>query len=308
MNLAEHLQRFYADLKQPDSNRYPLALVKSWLDESERIVNKESKTIRSSSVVASVSDQRLYDFPTDILDWQIRDVYYSTSDSAERKRLTPISIQKLDKLDRGWRARNGTPIYWYLDKEQSKWGLQPYEKSVTTGTECIEILYRAKHTKMTTHYITGTVTINNDETSVVGVSTAFIGNVLASDELGIGKLLDKTTAFPTIWHVVSADAVSDTALVLSVAFSQASVSAQNYIISSPSSIENDELNICSVLWAMGLAKGKDGDSAGRTALQNEALVRIRAEMNRLEEDAESEEPMIPEGAYPYPGGGGDDYS
>lgn len=301
MNLAEHLNRFYQDLKHPDVNRYPLALAKDFLDEAERIVNKNSKIIRASSVIDSVSDTRLYTFPTDILDWQIREIYYSTTDSTKRKRLIPYSIEELDSLSKGWRETHGAPKFWYLDKEQNKWGLSPFEESVDTGTECIEILYRSKHTKMTRYYITGTVAINNGETSVVGASTAFIGNVFASDELGIGKLLNKSTDFPVIWHPVASDAAADDALTLSAAFSEASVSAVNYIVSAPSSITNDELNLCSVLWAMSLAKGKDGEYSARDALQGESMGRVAHEVAMLRKDARSREPMIPAGCAPYPG-------
>lgn len=308
MNLSQHLNRFYQDLKHPDVNRYPLALAKEFLDEAERLVNKNSHTIRASSVINSEPNQRLYALPSDILDWQIREIYYSTTDSDERKRLAPITIEKLDKLDRKWRTRTGSPVYWYLDKEQSKWGVKPYELSVSDGVECIEILYRSKHTKMTRYYIAGTVTIANGSTSVSGASTAFIGNVYANDELGIGKLLNRSTDFPTIWHTVASDAAADDALTLSAAFSEASVSGVNYIVSAPSSITNDELNLCSVLWAMSLAKGKDGDYSARDALQGECMARVRHEVEGLEADAASEEPMTPEMAYPYPGSSEGDYS
>lgn len=301
MNLAEHLNRFYQDLKSPDTVRYPLALVKDWLDEAERVVNKNSKTIRASSVVDSVSDQRLYAFPSDILDWQIREIYYSTTDSTKRKRLVPSSTKELDSINSNWRNINGVPKFWYLDKEQAKWGLSPFEESVDTGTECIEILYRSKHTKMTRYYIIGTVTINNGETAVSGSGTAFIGNVYASDELGIGKLLNNSIAFPVVWHPIASDAVADDALILSAAFSEASVSGASYVIASPSSITNDELNLCSVLWAMSLAKGKDGNYDGRDALQRECVRRVLHEVAMLKNDAARKQPMIPAGAHPYPG-------
>jgi hypothetical protein len=307
MNLSQHLNLFYQYLKEPDTSRYPIALVKEFLDESERVVNKESKQIRSSSIVNSVSDQQLYDLPSDILDWNIKEVYYSVTDSTERRRLIPISMQKLDSMDRGWREREGTPAHWYLDREQNKWGLFPFEQIVQTGTNCIEILYRSKHTKMTTYYTTGTVDITYNTTSVTGNGTAWIGNVVANDELGIGKLLNRTTAFPTTFFGVATTPVSDTALTLSTAFSQATVSTASYIISSPSSITNEELNMGSVLWAMGLAKGKDGDYTSRNALQSESLARVSHELTLLEKDASSEESITPELNEPYPGTTYNDY-
>ena len=298
MNLSEMFNRFHADLKSPDWNRYPIALVKSYLDEAERVVNKLSKTIRASSIVDSVSDQRLYALPTDILDWQIRDVYYSTTDSTERERLVPTSIAKLDEINKGWRDDEGEPRFWYLDKEQSKWGLYPYEETVDTGTNCIEILYRKKHTKMTTYYITGTVDVTNGSTAVAGNSTAFIGNVVSGDELGIGKLLDRTTDFPTTFFALSATPTDDAVLAIAE-YTGATATAQSYIISSPSSIENDELNICSVLWAMGLAKGKDGDIGAKNALQGECMARVAKEVSGLKKDAVSQEAIVPAGYAPF---------
>ena len=308
MNLSQMLNRFYVDMKEPDTARYPIALAIDWLDEAERVVNKLSKQIRSSSIIASVSDQQLYDYPTDLLDLNIMDIYYSRTDSTERRRLVPIAMNKLDEVDRGWREREGDPVYWYIDREQGQWGLQPYELSVRTGTDCIEILYRSKHTKMTRYYITGTVDITYNTTSVTGNGTAFIGNVLAGDELGIGKLLDRTTAFPTIWHPIASTPVSDTAATLSSAFTQATVSTANYIISSPSSILNDELNLCSVLWAMGLAKGKDGDLASKNALQSEAIARAVKEVTESDTTASNFERITPELNEPYPGIVYGDYS
>lgn len=306
MNLAQHLQRFYADLREPDLNRFPLDTVKAWLDEAERVVNKRSRTIRSSEEQDSAANTRLYDYPSDILDWQIRDVYYSTTDSTERKRLTPSTIQKLDKLDRKWRTRTGPPVYWYHDKEGAQWGIQPYEASVASGTNCIEIIYRALHTKMTRYYTTGTVDITYNTISVTGNSTAFIGNVIASDELGIGKLLDRTTAFPTNWFALASTPVSDTAATIAT-FTEATVSAASYIIASPSSIDNVELNLCSVLWAMSLARQRDKDFSGRDALQQSALARVMAEVGLLEADAMDDEPVVPEMAAQYPGTRQDDY-
>jgi len=308
MNLSEHLNLFYNLLKSPDTNRYPLVLAKEFLDQAERIVNKRSKTIRASSIDDSVSNQRLYSFPTDILDWQLRQVYYSVTNSTERRRLTPVTLSQLDSFKRDWRETTGTPKFWYLDKEQKKYGVYPYEKTIHTGTNCIELLYRKKHTKMTHYYIAGTITIVNGATAVAGGSTAFIGNVIADDELGIGKLLDRSTDFPTAFYGISATPTSDTALVLSSAFAEASVAAKNYIISSPSLITNEELNMCSILWAMSLAKKKDGDRNASVDLQNECLARIEDEIVRLEEDAVMDETITLDGSLPYPGSQESDYS
>jgi hypothetical protein len=107
---------------------------------------------------------------------------------------------------------------------------------------------------------------------------------------------------------VASTPVSNTALTLSAAFSEATVSGVNYIIASPSSIQNDELNLCSVMWAMGLAKAKDGDYDGMNAFQTQAMRRCMHEVEQLEETSASEESLIPELAEPYPGVDYGDYA
>jgi len=301
MNLSEMLNRLHADLKSPDQARYPLALMKEYFDEAEREINKRTKTIRSSSIVDSVADTQTYAKPTDLLDWNIDDIYYSVTTSSYRRRLVPITIEKLDRVDKYWREHTGSPKFWYIDKENDVYGFYPYEETVNTGTNCIEVNYRAKHTKMTVYYITGTVDVTNASTAVVGNSTAFIGNVVIGNELGIGKLLDRTTAFPTTFFALASTPILDTAAVIAE-YTGATALAQSYIISSVSSITNDTLNMCCVLYAMGLCKRKDGDLQGASAYMSEAIGRASSEIYRLKMDvAASKEPMTPAGASPYPG-------
>jgi len=307
MNLAQMLNRLHSDLKSPDQNRYPLSLMKEYFDEAEREINKRTKLIRSSTILDSVADQSTYDKPTDLLDWSIDKIYYSVTTSSYRRRLVPITIEKLNNINRNWREHTGSPVYWYIDKENDKYGFYPYETSVHTGTDCIQLKYRAKHTKMTTYYITGTVDVTNGSTAVAGNSTAFIGNVVSGNELGIGKLLSRTTDFPTTFFALSATPVSDTVLAIA-SYTGATASAQNYIISSVSSIENDTLNMACVLYAMGLCKGKDRDLQSKSSYMSEAIGRAEAELYRLETDvASANEATVPDRATPYPASSGDDY-
>jgi len=305
MNLAQMLNRNMQDLKQPDFNRYPIALLKEYFDEAEREINKRTKLIRSSTILDSVANQSTYDKPTDLLDWSIDKIYYSITTSSYRRRLVPITIEKLNNINRNWREHTGSPVYWYIDKENDKYGFYPYETSVHTGTDCIQLKYRAKHTKMTTYYITGTVDVTNGSTAVAGNSTAFIGNVVSGDELGIGKLLSRTTDFPTTFFALSATP-TDNAVLAIASYTGATASATNYIISSVSSIKNDTLNMACVLYAMGLCKGKDGDLQSKSSYMSEAIGRAETELYRLETDvASANEATVPDRAMPYPAGQGD---
>jgi len=298
LNLAQQLNRFYNDLRQPDVNRIGIALAKEWFDEAERIVNKRSKQIYGSEIQTSVAGQRLYDYPSDILDYQIDSVYYSDTDSTERKILTPITIDELDANDRRWREWTGVPKYWYHDKANGQWGLNEYEANVATGTDCIEIRYKKKHTKMTNYYATGTVSITTATTAAVGGSTAWIGNVDAGDYIGIGKLLDSSTAFPTNWfEIESVDA--DTGITLADTFTDATATAASYIIASPSSITNDELNMCSVLWAMGLGYKFDQKFELMKMVQDECITRITEETFGLLHDAQAKRISTPFGMMPF---------
>ena len=161
---------------------------------------------------------------------------------------------------------------------------------------------------MTRLYNVGTVSVTNSDTAVTGSGTAFIGNVLASDELGIGAFLSRTVDFPLDFFTIASDPATDTDLVLSSAYTGATANGQSYLISQVSSIENNELNLCSVILAMALAKRKDGDYQGYSALWTAGIMRARDEAASLDIDASSNEPMIPAGATPYPGSIDTDYT
>ena len=298
MNLAQHFNRFYNDLRMPDVNRIGTALAIEWLDEAERVINKRSKSIHASQVTASVAGQRLYDYPTDILDYTIDNVYYSDTTSVERFKLEPVTITELDERIPQWLDNDGfCPSYWYHDKAVGQWGLYSWENAVTTGTDCIQVRYRKKHTKMTRYYTTGTVTMTNGSDAVVGAGTTFTGNVQVGDQIGVGKLLDVDTAFPVTWYTVeSVD--SNTGITLTGNFAESTVAGASYIACSNSSIENDELNSCSVLWAMGLAYRFDLKFQLMQLVQTEAITRCFEEKMISEEEAAGLRRGVPFGQLP----------
>jgi hypothetical protein len=284
------MYRLYRDLGESNTNRYRIDLLKEWFGEAERIVNKESRTIRGSYIMNS-APQRLFSLPPDLLDWFIDDIFYSTTTETERKRLLPTTREELYSFDSFWQNSKGTPIYWYFDPEQRKWGVYKYESSIRTGTNCIEILYRKMFTKMTNFYTIGTVNVTNGSPIIIGSGTTFIGNVAVEDEFGIGKLLDRSIDFPSSWSKVLT-INSNTQITLSSNYTGATAIGLDYIIASPSSITNEELNICGILLAMGMAKKKDNDTTGDDYFAK-AYSRLAIEVARLGETSYSREPLIP---------------
>jgi hypothetical protein len=310
MNLAQHLDKIYSDLGEPNRNRFPVYQLKNWIDDAERTINNLTKCIFAYAEVDSVADQQEYSFPTDILNYSIDKIYYSDSDSTERILIDPVDKGELDAFAPSWKNTNGTPCNWFVSRETRKYGFYPFEKTVRTGTNCILLYYRKKHTKMTRLYETGTITVVNGSSVVTGASTAFVGNVVAGDQIGLGKLLDETRAtdFPVTWYTVqSVD--SDTQLTLTENYAGVSASAQSYIASAVSSILFDELNECSCILAMSKSKFKDGDYNGETALEGRAISKANAFKYDIEHMAASYAPMAPIGELMMPKGGKfrDDY-
>jgi hypothetical protein len=258
INLAQHLNLFYQNLGEPNTNKFPISLLKEWFKECEDEVNNISKCVYKEHIINSVGNTQEYTLPTDLMNYDIIDIYYSTTTSDEREKLVYIDINELDDAVIDWKEQTGDPYNWYVNKESGTFGFFPYEQAVVSGTNCIRVVYRADVSKMLHFYTTGTVSIVNGATAVTGVSTAFTGNVSAGDYIGIGKLLDSTHVleFPTTWHeIASVDGAG--ALTLETAFSEASVSGVSYIITSPSSIVQDKLNLCTINFAMAKAKFKD---------------------------------------------------
>lgn len=298
MSLAEHLNFFYQLLGQPNTNKYSIALVKEFLDRSESFVNKRTRIIYDSAIFNSTDDTERYSISTNLVDsnsnpnlllWYIDDVYYSDTNSSEREPLEKTTIEEMDIEEPSWRYNNDNnyPKRWAIDKQSNEIILNPYEATVSSGTNCIEVRYRAKHTKMTRYYTTGTVSITNGSATVTGSDTSFVGNVAVGDKIGIGKLLDPahSTDFPTTWYtVLTVD--NDTQLTLSSNFAEASVSGSNFIASSPSSIDNRELNMCSVLMAMSYAMTKGMDPSKKQKFEDEAIARIEVEKENLVDDAD----------------------
>jgi len=213
-----------------------------------------------------------------------------------------VDIATLDDANVYWRDTTGTPRYWYIDKEENKFGIFPYPKNSTEAADGIHIKYVGKHTKMTRYYTTGTVTMTNASTAVTGASTAFTGNVLATDQIGLGKLLDPTyaTGFPSTFYTVSS-VTNNTALVLSSAFAEATSAGASYIASSTSSIVYDELNRAVLNYVLALAKFKDKDPDMGMFYENRAEKIMRMETERIVNLETSNTTMVPMGTLPGTG-------
>ncbi len=297
-NLAQHLNKFYKLQGIQDTEKFSIVDVIEYLDDAEKMVNDASRTILESLVIdsdytTSGTGQRLYDvIPSDSLKWGIKEVWYSTSDSDNREKLIPATTDSLF-LDYGtdWKDDTGTPSHWYYDTVENKLGVYPYESTVSDGDDCIEIIYAKKHTKMSRYYVTGTASITKGTTAVSGGSTVWIGAVLANDSFGIGRLLNTTTAFPVNWYTVSASATSNTALVLTSAFAETTVSSGYYIVCSPSSIEDETLNLASVYYAIFLANQFLDDQKAQGALQMYSSL-VGTGKDNLENTAYNNEPKI----------------
>jgi hypothetical protein len=256
MNLAQMVNRFMQDYGEPNYNKFPLSLIKEWFDEAQRVINKETKCIHKTSLVTAVNNQRVYSYPTDILDNAVDDVFYG--DDPNNTEMTPllfISIENLKLLDDDFYTATGSPTHWYHDQQEGKLALYPFEASVSNGVNKIKINYRAKHTKMTRLYSTGTVTVSAS-VSVTGSGTVFLGNAIAGDSFGVGALLSRTTEFPSDFFTIEAIG-GNTSLTLTSAYSGAAGSSLSFITASTSSFTDDELNMACVLYVMGLAYRKD---------------------------------------------------
>lgn len=303
MNLAQHLSRFYKDMGEANTNRFTVDEVIDWLDEAEARINMELHGCIPGSVeLDSVANQREYSFPADLLDYFINKIYYSTSDSNQRREIDPIEECEMDSFSPSWRETTGSPKKWYLSRERLKYGFYPYEKSVRVGTNCILMYYRKRHTKMTRFYTTGTITVTNNSPTVTGSGTAFIGNVQPGDQIGIGKFLNRQTAFPVKWYtVLTVD--SNTQITLTANYAEANGSGSSFIACANSSIPFSELNLCSVLYAQGKAKFKDSDYNGWTTLEDMALSRAKRQSDNVERTAASMMPMMPAGEISIPRGG-----
>jgi len=304
MSLAEHLNLFYSLIGQPSTNKYSIALVKTLLDRAEEYVNKSSRTIYDSAIFDSEDDTARYDISENLVNSSdienlllslIDDIYYSTTDSTQRKRLEPTSEEELDIDAPTWRydTRNGNPKKWAIDEESNEIILDPHEKTVSDGENCIEVKYRAKHTKMTRYYATGTLAITKGTPNVVGTDTVFVGNIYAGDRIGIGKLLDplKATDFPVDWYTVLTTPTSNTALTLSSNFAQTTITESNFICLAPSSIENESLNTASVYMAMSLAMTKGKEAELRREFKNTCNEIIAIEKGNIVDTADYNKPI-----------------
>lgn len=271
MNLAQMINRFMQDYGEPNYNKFPLSLLKEWFDEAQRVINKETKSIRKTDgTITAVNNQRVYSYPTDILDKCIDDVFYGAdSTNTDKDLLIFETMENLKLVDPFFYTRTGTPTHWYHDPQEGKFGLYPFEASVQNGTNKIKVNYRAKHTKMTRLYSTGTVTMAASA-SVVGSGTVFTGNALAGDQIGIGALLSRQIEFPSDFSTILSIG-GNTSLTLSSAYAGATGSSLAYIIASISSFADDELNMACVLYVMGLAYRKDKEAQLAVDFMNMAI-------------------------------------
>lgn len=293
MNLSKYLNRFYQDLGEPNTNRFPISLMKDWLYEAEKHINREAPFIKKELIENSVANQRLYDFPSNILDFQISSIEYPLNGNIlEREKLFFTNIEQLRKTNSTFQSETGnTPYECYIDFTEKKYGLYP--TPLQDGTNYIRVLYNSYPTKMTRYYTTGTISVTNGSAVVTGSGTAFTGNVSVGDEIGIGKLLNRSTDFPSVFYtVLTVD--SDTQLTLTTNYAGATASAQSYISCSPSLIIYDGLNDAVLTYIMALAKRKDKDMNEFRALRAEALAMARYEFNQLIYTADCNNPMIPE--------------
>lgn len=310
MNLAQYLNRFYQDIGESNTNRFPVDLMKEWLDECERRVNNYSKCVFKTTDIALVNDQAEYTLPADILDMKVKSVYvYVNGTRADNLyMLTKTSIPQLDLYNGFWRSTKGTPRYWYINNETGKIGLFPYPANTTEAADGICITYSGKHTKMTRYYTTGTIAIANAGTAVTGTSTAFTGNVIAGDEIGVGKLLDPTytTGFPATFYTI-ATVHGNTSATISSAFAEATVTGVSYIASSVSSIVYPDLNKAVLLFAKSLAKIKDKDPNMAMYFEAEADRVMKLETERIQNMEIDDLDLVPSGMLQPPGYTGKDY-
>ncbi len=301
MNLAQHLNRIYQDLGEANTNKFPIVLLKEYLDEAERVLNKETKCIRKEDTAVSiVANQRLYSPPTDILDLNIDRIFFPASATTnDLRELTYIDLELLKNYDSQYYLTTGHPSHWYIDFENSKYGLYPYPLVIITGSNTMTIKYRGKHTKMTYYYTTGTIAVANAGTAVTGSGTTFTGNTIANNEFGVGKLLDasRVTDFPSTWYTISTVG-GNTSLTLSSAYAGSTIASGGYyIVCSDSSITNDEINLCSIEYAKGLCKIKDGKENAGENMKALAIARAKVEIQNYN-NINPNMPSVPIGSLP----------
>jgi hypothetical protein len=304
MNLAEHFDKFYQLTGQTSSDFISTDQLINILDDAEREVNHETHYVRKSNIFDSVGNQQEYSLDTyapGIIDYFVDAVYYSTTDSTERRPLEKISLQELNFINKRWKEDDNVyPRFYYVDRESGILGFHPFEKSVQTGTNCIEIVYRGEHTKMTTYYATGTISITSGTKVVTGSGTSWTNNVSSGDKIGIGKLLDSTTSFPVKWYTI--DEVSgNTSLTITSDYAETDASGDYYIIASPSSIDNEILNKCSVYLAMAEHYLIVNDDTRRSSLISEAYIKMNKENRRINKNHYPNKVNVPAGNYPFPG-------
>lgn len=255
MNLAEYFYKFYEILGEADEARFSISLLKRWVDQAESAINNEARCIFKNTVTDATTS-RLYSLPSDCLDLSALDrVYYArTGDVDDREELYPTDIQKLNEKYPNWQSDDSsTPSWWYPDFAENKYGLYPYDSSLSSGTDYIKLEYRGKHTRLYRYYSTGTITISG--TTVTGSGTSWDSELSAGDKIGAGYLFGIDGDFPdNFYEIESVD--SDTELTITTSATVASGSS--YIAAQDSDIINERLSDCVIDYMILIAQFKDG--------------------------------------------------
>lgn len=271
MNLAQYYNRFYRDLGETNTYRFPTDLLHEWITEAQDLINNKTLTLRKTQDYNLVSAQRTYLLPTDMEPFCIDEVWCAIS--SDSTYLLPIEKSDIKEIEHWnpmlWRTIPGVPLNWYIDHPQTnKLGL--YRIPAYNSTNGMRVYYRGKQSEMNNYYATGTVTVTYGSATVTGSATTFVGNVEAGDEFGVGALLNSSTAFPTRWYtVLSVD--SNTQLTLSSTYAGSSGSGLSYITSSVSEFDSDLINYSCIMYATGLAKLKDKEYNLAGELQSAAI-------------------------------------
>jgi hypothetical protein len=257
MNLAQYYNRFYRDLGEINTNRFPMDLINEWFIEAQDLINNKTLTLRKTKDYDIVADQRLYALPTDMEPFQIDEVWSAIS--SDPTYLLPLEKTDVKEVEHWnpmlWRTISGVPINWYIDHPQTnQFGLYRIPSFNTTAG--LRIYYRGKQVNMTRYYSTGTVTVVNGSATVTGSGTTFVGNVVAGDEFGVGVLMTSGTSFPQTWYTVkSVD--SNTQLTLTTNYAGAGAATQSYICAATSAFDSTIINYACIMYATGIAKLKD---------------------------------------------------
>ena len=263
MNLATTLSMSYRNYGEQNIARFPVSLMTEWIYRGELELARKLQLPITTANDSAVDDQATYDYPSGILDTMVLRVLNGAA-TTSRAELIEKTMEDIRTEDTNWEnADEATPKWWYKDFVNAKIGLYPPpDTDVTNG---IKFVYVQKPTKMSTYYITGTVTTAANDATITGTSTVFT-NVAAGDAFALGKLLDNPdsstfVAFPTTWYTISS--VTDTThLELTAVYPTTNASAMNYIICDKSTFDTsyESVTECTVYYVLMRMAEKDGNA------------------------------------------------